>query len=97
MDYLDRVFVEVRALRPGRYPVDTLKEPERFIAAVKELMDGEWLRDLYFTSDYRILVIQQPFNGNPKTTIRNHLRRNWYDNKTMDEEDETNGLPDRGV
>ena len=60
MDYLDRVFIDLRQREPGRYPLDRLKERDRFIEAVKELMDGGWLTELYFTEDYRTLVIQTP-------------------------------------
>jgi len=60
MDYTDRVYVDLRQREPGRYPLDNLRERERFIAAVKELMDGQWLTELYFTEDYRTLVIQVP-------------------------------------
>jgi hypothetical protein len=60
MDYIDRVFVDLREREPGRYPLDRLKERDRFIEAVKELMDGQWLTELYFTEDYETLVIQVP-------------------------------------
>jgi hypothetical protein len=60
MDYIDRVFVDLRLREPGRYPLDRLKERDLFIEAVKELMDGQWLTELYFTEDYQTLVIQVP-------------------------------------
>lgn len=61
MDYLDRVYVELKDRQPGRYPIHNLKEPERFIAAVKELIDGEWLTEVYFSEDFQILVVELPF------------------------------------
>lgn len=60
MDYIDQVYVDLRQREPGRYPLDRLRERHRFIEAVKELMDGEWLTELYFTEDYQTLVIQVP-------------------------------------
>jgi len=66
MDYLDRVFLDLKAREPGRYSLIHLREPERFIDAVKELMDGEWIRDVHFTSDYKTLVIQEPFQPTKK-------------------------------
>ena len=60
MDYFDRVYLDLKGREPGRYSLEHLKEPERFIDAVKYLMDGEWIVDIHFTSDYKTLVIQEP-------------------------------------
>lgn len=62
MDYLDRVYKYILGLKPGRYPLDKLMERDRFIEAVKELIDGEWIKDAEFSSDYFYLVIKKPFN-----------------------------------
>jgi hypothetical protein len=60
MDYLDKVYKDLTTREPGRYPLQNLREPERFIAAVKELIDGEWIRNICFTNDYKILIIPEP-------------------------------------
>ena len=62
MDYLDQVFVDLKDKKPGRYPLDSLREPERFISAVKFLMDGQWLTNVYFSEDYKSLTVQEPFD-----------------------------------
>lgn len=61
MDYIDKVYVHLKDRQPGRYPIHNLREKEKFIEAVKELIDGEWLRDVCFSSDYRTLIISEPF------------------------------------
>jgi hypothetical protein len=59
IDYLDRVYLDLTARPPGRYPLDNLREPDRFIQAVKELIDGEWIHDICFTADYKTLIIPE--------------------------------------
>ena len=63
MDYLDKVYSDLIVRAPGRYPLADLKEPERFIDAVKELIDGDWLHYLYFSNDYSELIIPNPILG----------------------------------
>lgn len=67
MDYLDRVYLDLTTREPGVYPLNNLREPERFIQAVKDLIDGEWIHDICFSSDYRTLIIPEPI-PEPKAT-----------------------------
>ena len=62
MDYIDQVFIEVKDLIPGKYLMSKLKDPERFIEAVKELIDDEWVNDIDFTKDYEYMV-KHDFTG----------------------------------
>jgi len=68
MDYLDKVYLDLTTRPPGRYPLNKLKEPDRFIQAVKELIDGEWIHDICFTADYKTLIIPEPI-PEPKTIL----------------------------
>jgi hypothetical protein len=40
MDYIDTVFVDLKQRLPGKYPLADLREPQKFIEAVKFLIDG---------------------------------------------------------
>ena len=60
MDNLDKVYLDLTTREPGAYPIDKLREPERFIQAVKDLIDGEWIHDICFSNDYKTLIIPEP-------------------------------------
>jgi pyruvate-formate lyase-activating enzyme len=71
MDYIDKVNVDLKGRQPGCYPIHNFRERERFTEAVKELIDEEWLMDVYFSQDYRTLVISEPFiQGDRRFTAR---------------------------
>ena len=59
MDYIDRVYVHLKDRKPGKYPIHNLREKEKFIEAVKFLIDGEWLTNVDFSADYQTLVIHE--------------------------------------
>lgn len=86
MEYIDQVYIDLRQREPGRYPLGRLRERERFIEAVKELMDGQWLTELYFTEDYQTLVIQVPLEQIFAIRKKSKARQK---RKDLDEEPET--------
>lgn len=59
MDYIDKVYVDLKQRLPGDYPLADLREPEKFMEAVKFLIEGEWLVDVYFSNDYKNLIIKE--------------------------------------
>jgi hypothetical protein len=67
MDYIDRVYVDLKDRPPGKFLMSGLAEPDRFIEAVKELIDGQWLLNVCFSSDYQTLIISEPFLPPRKT------------------------------
>ncbi len=84
MDYIDQVYVDLRQREPSRYPLGRLRERERFIEAVKELMDGQWLTELYFTEDYQTLVIQVPLEQFHEIKRKSKVRQKRKDEKDKD-------------
>lgn len=45
-------------------PVSELTDnPEKFIKAVKYLITGEWIKDICFSSDYKIIKKDEEFIG----------------------------------
>lgn len=56
MDYLDQVYVHLKKLKPGKYRMADLADPDRFIDAVQYLISGEWITDVEFTEDDQDLV-----------------------------------------
>ena len=76
MDYIDKVYVDLKQRLPGNYPLADLREPEKFMDAVKFLIDGEWLVDVSFSNDYKSLIINKPFEA----VLRSGSgKENWYD------------------
>ncbi|MFA5816653.1 MAG: hypothetical protein WC865_13645 [Bacteroidales bacterium] len=76
MDYIDRVYVDLKDREPGKFPMSSLKDPEKFISAVKFLIDGEWLTNVYFSQNYDSLIISRQFSF---VTDKKPIRINWYD------------------
>jgi hypothetical protein len=75
MDYIDTVFVDLKQRLPGKYPLADLREPLKFIAAVKFLIEGEWLPEVRLSNDYKILSIGAHY---PKVQEKRPRKENWY-------------------
>jgi hypothetical protein len=75
MDYIDTVFVDLKQRLPGKYPLADLREPQKFIEAVKFLIDGDWLPEVSFSNDYKILIIGE---HDPKVQEKRPRKENWY-------------------
>ncbi len=75
MDYIDTVYLELRDKPPGHYPLDKLREPQKFTEAVKFLIDGEWLTNVLFSNDYSVLIMKKPEIFQPPKS----LTQTWYD------------------
>jgi pyruvate-formate lyase-activating enzyme len=61
MDYIDRVYVDLKDRPPGKFLMSTLAEPEKFIEAVKFLIDGGWITNVHWDSSYSVFTIQEKF------------------------------------
>ncbi|MFA5816241.1 MAG: hypothetical protein WC865_11525 [Bacteroidales bacterium] len=61
MDYIDEVYIALKDREPGRYPIGSLREPEKFTSAVKFLIEGEWLTNVSFSNDFGTLIISGHF------------------------------------
>lgn len=80
MDYLDEVYVALKDRSPGKYPIDRLKEPQKFVSAVKELIDAEYLVDVEFSSDYKFLIVLIPFDQLfEKSSGKLPARLHWHE------------------
>lgn len=56
MDYNDEVFNWLKTIEKGtKIDVYKAKNPDKFIKAVKYLMDGEWIIGFTFSNDYKYL------------------------------------------
>jgi hypothetical protein len=87
MDYIDEVFIALKDREPGRYPISSLREPEKFTSAVKFLIDGEWLTNVSFSNDYGTLIISEHFSfEQPKKA----QKTTWYDQEN--DEDNLNSI-----
>lgn len=54
--YEEEVLEDLLSRQPGfKYDLTKLEEPARYIAAVKNLIDGGWLNDIEFNADYTII------------------------------------------
>ena len=62
MDYIDQVYIKVKDLPKGKYPMADLQDPDHFIDAIQHLIDGEWINDIDFTTDHQKLV-KHDFTG----------------------------------
>ncbi|TSA33882.1 MAG: hypothetical protein D4R64_13230 [Porphyromonadaceae bacterium] len=61
MDYIDRVYVDLKDRPPGKFHMSGLAEPEKFIEAVKFLIDGGWITNVHWDSSYSVFTIQEKF------------------------------------
>lgn len=78
MDYIDRVYVDLKDREPGKFLMSSLKDPEKFISAVKYLIDGGWLVNVHWDSSYSTLFITEKF---PFKTTKRSLKTTSYDNQ----------------
>jgi len=69
MDYIDRVYVDLKDRGKSNFLMSSLKDPEKFISAVKFLIDGGWITNVYWDSSYSTLFIEEkfPFESFKKT------------------------------
>jgi hypothetical protein len=88
MEYLDEVFAHLKTLEPGRYPIRNLREPERFIKAVKELIDGSWLPNVHFSQDYFWMIIQQPYDQFILPILERKKRSKAWDDRRIQKKPE---------
>ena len=59
MDYIDRVYLDLKDRPPGKFLMSALAEPEKFIEAVKFLIDGAWITNVHWDSSYSTLFIEE--------------------------------------
>jgi len=98
MDYIDKVYKDLKDRPPGKFLMSSLKSPENFTLAVKYLIDGAWLANVHWDSDYTTFFIEEkfPFQSDKKepTTF---LKPTWYDNQKIandhDHPDAESGSP----
>ncbi len=56
INYEEEILKDLLGRLPGwRYDISKLNDSARFIAAVKNLIDGGWLNDIEFNADYTII------------------------------------------
>jgi hypothetical protein len=80
MDYIDRVYVELKDREPGNFLMSSLKDPEKFIIAVKFLIDGGWLVNVHWDSGYTTLFIEEKFQFEDfKKPVSRRHKSGWYD------------------
>ena len=56
-DYHDLVYQDLVARKPGKYALKNIKEKEKFIRAVKDLIDAGFLPYFSFTNNYTHLIV----------------------------------------
>ncbi len=79
MDYIDRVYVDLKDREPGNYLMSSLKDPEKFIAAVKYLIDGGWIINVHWDSSYTTLFIKEkPPAVGPENPPVIRAKPDWY-------------------
>ena len=61
MDYIDRVYLDIKDRAPGKFLMANLLEPEKFIEAVKFLIDGGWITNVHWDTSYSVFTIQEKF------------------------------------
>ena len=61
MDYIDRVYVDLKDREKSNFLMSSLKDPEKFISAVKFLIDGGWITNVHWDSSYSTLFIEEKF------------------------------------
>lgn len=84
MEYLDQVYVDLKDRKPGKFLMSNLKDPEKFIAAVKDLIDYGYLPNVHWDSSYSTLFIQEKF---PFDSFKKSVKNPWYEHpKTTPEE-----------
>jgi hypothetical protein len=80
MEYIDTVFLALKDREPCKVVMSSLQDPEKFILAVKELIDYGYLPNVHWDSSYSVMTIQEKF---PFKSDKNaHLRprpTTWYD------------------
>lgn len=61
MDYIDRVYVDLKDREKSNFLMSKLKDPGKFISAVKFLIDGGWITNVHWDSSYSTLFIEEKF------------------------------------
>ena len=80
MDYIDLVYVALKDKEPCKILMSSLKDPAKFIEAVKYLIEGDWLSNVYWDNDYHTMTIQEKIPS--KTDVNNSKKprkTTWYD------------------
>ncbi len=80
MEYVDQVFVQLKDREPCKVLMASLKDSEKFILAVKELIDYGYLFNIEFNSDYSEMTIQEkfPFKSD-KNKYQTLPKKTFYD------------------
>jgi hypothetical protein len=93
MDYLDQVYLEIKDREKSNFLMSSLKEPEKFIAAVKELIDSGYITNVHWDSSYSRFYIEEKF---PFATDKYKRSKNWYYNNdsSNNHDDNSNNLYD---
>lgn len=98
MDFIDKVYLDLKDREPGKFLMSSLKNPDGFIAAVQFLIDGAWLTNVHWDADYTTFFIEEkfPFQSDRKEPVT-LLKSTWYDNQKMandpDHPDAESGSP----
>ena len=82
MDYVDSVYLALKDRQPCKVLMSSLQEPDRFISAVKNLIDSGYLPNVHWDSSYSELTIQEklPFKFH-KNKFQNDQKPTWYDHQ----------------
>jgi len=91
MDFVDKVYIDLKDREPSNFLMSSLKDPEKFISAVKFLIDGGWLTNVHWDSGYNTIYIEEKF---PFKSDKNaHLKprpTTWYDYQNLSINTQTN-------
>jgi len=81
MDYIDLVYVAIKDLPPGKHLMSNLKDSDKFISAVKYLIDGGWITNVHWDKCFYTMTIEEKF---PFHSSKKPVKTTWY-NKLLDE------------
>ena len=79
MEYIDTVFVALKDRAPCKVLMSSLQDPDRFILAVKELIDSGYLSNIHWDSSFLIMTVEDKWPLNCDKIILAKTRPNWYD------------------
>jgi hypothetical protein len=84
MDYIDRVYVDLKDREKSNFLMSNLKDPEKFISAVKFLIDGGWITNVHWDSSYSTLFIEEKLPGKkPRDQDQNRSTTTGSDNESQ--------------
>ncbi|MFA5816845.1 MAG: hypothetical protein WC865_14630 [Bacteroidales bacterium] len=80
MEYIDRVYIDLKDREKSNFLMSSLKDPGKFISAVKELIDYGYLPNVHWDSSYSTLYIEEKLpDKTPQNQSQNLSKTTWYD------------------